>query len=417
MIVASNGMLTGGRVLGHLRNLIDDPTATLLFVGYQGEGTLGAHLQAGAKTVKLDGSRARRSAARSARSAASRAHADESELLDWLGHFADGQAGRARRASRGRSSSSTATRRPRSSWSRRSRRSGFTTKIPHWREVVTLGLTPCACRRARCGTPGPPDGTREAIEIGRVTIGRMAATALAPLLTARRAGRRPPPVQGGPAPPAAGLPRPGDPRLRAGQLVPAADWVMRRARAEEAANRGEYFLDRGRRRDVIVVRGADGELRAFHNVCRHRGSTILEEPCGKARPHPVPVPRLDLRPRGPAPVRAKHTEDLDDFEPRELRPRPGPAARRGRGSSSSTSTPPRRRSPTLGDLPGHFERFDFARPPAGPADHLRGEGELEVRRRELLRVLPLPGDPPPAQPADAVRHGPQLPPDGPWQGG
>ena len=48
MIVASNGMLTGGRVVGHLRHLIDDPTATILFVGYQGEGTLGAHLQAGA---------------------------------------------------------------------------------------------------------------------------------------------------------------------------------------------------------------------------------------------------------------------------------------------------------------------------------------------------------------------------------
>ena len=59
MIVASNGMLTGGRVVGHLRNLIDDPTATILFVGYQGEGTLGAHLQAGAKEVKLDGQLAR----------------------------------------------------------------------------------------------------------------------------------------------------------------------------------------------------------------------------------------------------------------------------------------------------------------------------------------------------------------------
>ena len=55
MIVASNGMLTGGRVVGHLRNLIDDPTAAILFVGYQGEGTLGAHLQAGAKEVKIDG--------------------------------------------------------------------------------------------------------------------------------------------------------------------------------------------------------------------------------------------------------------------------------------------------------------------------------------------------------------------------
>ena len=71
MIVASNGMLTGGRVVGHLRNLIDDPNATILFVGYQGEGTLGAHLQAGATVVKLDGQE-RRSSARRARSAASR---------------------------------------------------------------------------------------------------------------------------------------------------------------------------------------------------------------------------------------------------------------------------------------------------------------------------------------------------------
>ena len=71
MIVASNGMLTGGRVVGHLRNLIGDPDATLLFVGYQGEGTLGAHLQAGAKRSRSTASCAR-SAARSARSAASR---------------------------------------------------------------------------------------------------------------------------------------------------------------------------------------------------------------------------------------------------------------------------------------------------------------------------------------------------------
>ncbi|HEY7524237.1 MAG TPA: MBL fold metallo-hydrolase [Candidatus Limnocylindrales bacterium] len=86
LIVASNGMLTGGRVLGHLRRLIDDPAATLLFVGYQGEGTLGAHLQAGAKTVRLDGQeRTVRCAVRSISGFS--AHADESELLAWLGAF------------------------------------------------------------------------------------------------------------------------------------------------------------------------------------------------------------------------------------------------------------------------------------------------------------------------------------------
>ncbi|HTC86324.1 MAG TPA: MBL fold metallo-hydrolase [Candidatus Acidoferrum sp.] len=90
MIVASNGMLTGGRVVGHLRNLIDDPRAVILFVGYQGEGTLGAHLQAGAKTVKLDGQvRAVHCQVRSISGFS--AHADESELLDWLRPFATGK--------------------------------------------------------------------------------------------------------------------------------------------------------------------------------------------------------------------------------------------------------------------------------------------------------------------------------------
>jgi metallo-beta-lactamase family protein len=89
MIVASNGMLTGGRVVGHLRNLIDDPKATILFVGYQGVGTLGAHLQAGAKTVKLDGE-VRTVKCRIRSIDGFSAHADEPALLAWLGHFGEG---------------------------------------------------------------------------------------------------------------------------------------------------------------------------------------------------------------------------------------------------------------------------------------------------------------------------------------
>jgi metallo-beta-lactamase family protein len=90
MIVASNGMLTGGRVVAHLRNLIDDPSATILFVGYQGQGTLGAHLQAGAKTVRLDGA-VREVKCRIKSISGFSAHADESELLDWIGTFAKGR--------------------------------------------------------------------------------------------------------------------------------------------------------------------------------------------------------------------------------------------------------------------------------------------------------------------------------------
>jgi metallo-beta-lactamase family protein len=90
MIVSSNGMLTGGRVVAHLRNYIDDPTATILFVGYQGKGTLGAHLQAGARTVRIDGQT--REVHCQVRSISGfSAHADESELLDWLSSFAAGR--------------------------------------------------------------------------------------------------------------------------------------------------------------------------------------------------------------------------------------------------------------------------------------------------------------------------------------
>lgn len=90
MIVASNGMLTGGRVVSHLRELIDDPSAVILFVGYQGEGTMGAHLQAGATTVKIDGAvREVRCAVRSISGFS--AHADEGELLAWLANFTKGK--------------------------------------------------------------------------------------------------------------------------------------------------------------------------------------------------------------------------------------------------------------------------------------------------------------------------------------
>jgi len=136
MIVASNGMLTGGRVVGHLRNLIDDPDATILFVGYQGEGTLGAHLQAGAPEVKLDG-QVRRVRCHVRSISGFSAHADESELLDWLRHFiADkrpGDPGYPRRVFlvHGDPEAQIAM-------EPKVRALGLATHVPHWHERVTL---------------------------------------------------------------------------------------------------------------------------------------------------------------------------------------------------------------------------------------------------------------------------------------
>jgi metallo-beta-lactamase family protein len=136
MIVASNGMLTGGRVVGHLRWLIDDPGATILFVGYQGEGTLGAHLQAGAKQVKIDGQL--RDVHCTVRSISGfSAHADESELLDWLRAFVvdkhPGDPGYPRRVFlvHGDPEAQVAL-------EPKVRDLGFATHVPFWHERVTL---------------------------------------------------------------------------------------------------------------------------------------------------------------------------------------------------------------------------------------------------------------------------------------
>jgi metallo-beta-lactamase family protein len=90
VLVASNGMLTGGRVLNHLQTLIGDSKAMILFVGYQGETTLGARLQAGAKVARVDGQEYQvRCAIRSITGFS--AHADEPGLLSWLGNFIAGR--------------------------------------------------------------------------------------------------------------------------------------------------------------------------------------------------------------------------------------------------------------------------------------------------------------------------------------
>ena len=46
---------------------------------------------------------------------------------------------------------------------------------------------------------------------------------------------------------------------------------------------GEYFVYEVGTSAAIIVRQEDGTLDAHHNVCRHRGSVIATEPCGKAR--------------------------------------------------------------------------------------------------------------------------------------
>jgi len=50
------------------------------------------------------------------------------------------------------------------------------------------------------------------------------------------------------------------------------------------ASPGHYLTAEVGGEPVVVVRGRDGALRAFFNVCRHHAAAVMTEPCGRA-PH------------------------------------------------------------------------------------------------------------------------------------
>jgi len=50
----------------------------------------------------------------------------------------------------------------------------------------------------------------------------------------------------------------------------------------ELPSHGSYVLFERLGKSVIIIRGKDGVVRAMHNVCRHRATTLLDAPRGKA---------------------------------------------------------------------------------------------------------------------------------------
>jgi len=85
-VIAGAGMCTGGRIKHHLAHNIERPESTILFVGYQAEGTLGRELLEGAAEVRIHG---RKQPVRAAvrRISGFSGHADREELARWLRGF------------------------------------------------------------------------------------------------------------------------------------------------------------------------------------------------------------------------------------------------------------------------------------------------------------------------------------------
>jgi metallo-beta-lactamase family protein len=84
VVISASGMATGGRVLHHLAAALPDPRNTVLFAGFQAEGTRGRQLIEGATDVKIHG-RFVPVRAQIEKVNSMSAHADRGEILRWLG--------------------------------------------------------------------------------------------------------------------------------------------------------------------------------------------------------------------------------------------------------------------------------------------------------------------------------------------
>lgn len=91
VIISTSGMLTGGPVLQHLHELAENPNNTMLFVGYQAEGSMGRRIQKGWKEIPMPIENGRTAAVELKMRVETidglSGHSDKNQLLGYVGNL------------------------------------------------------------------------------------------------------------------------------------------------------------------------------------------------------------------------------------------------------------------------------------------------------------------------------------------
>ena len=160
--------------------------------------------------------------------------------------------------------------------------------------------------------------------------------------------------------------------------------------AEDIAEPGQYMAVQAGLNNIFIVMGRDRRLRAFHNICRHRGTQPHPRRRQNAKGADLPLSRLDLRSgrqpdlhpgRGPRirirrQVLPRSEAGIRRFVARHAVRPSGPCGRFDRRMVRRCRTDARA-APGRGA--GRISRCP---------QFLRNPGQLEDRRREFHRCIP-----------------------------
>jgi len=193
------------------------------------------------------------------------------------------------------------------------------------------------------------------------------------------------------------------------------DWQVV-GRDEDVPASGSYILATVDDEPLIVVRGRDGIVRAFYNVCQHRGTAVAEEPCGTVVRLQCPYHAWIYDLEGNL-IRAKHTDDLAEFDFGSYGLRPVRLAAWGGFLFVSLAETGPTLEEQLGDLVDHFARFDLAGLRSARTATYEVDANWKFIAENYSECYHCPGIHPQLNRLTPYDLGGDFNPEGEWQGG